>query len=183
MVCGLYASFIGPFIYLLMGRYNFYYSLLVFLCVYVYVCVCVYVCMYMRIYISVCVCVCVCVCVRAALSYLSAKDVTLGPTAIMSLLVSSVAGNAQGATNISDAVILSFMSGMIQLLLGTMRLGMFLKIFLSIDISPHLLILARISGRVYFVPCHQRVHLFGCYHHYLFGIEGFPSCTQSQTTF
>jgi MFS superfamily sulfate permease-like transporter len=53
----------------------------------------------------------------------SAKDVTLGPTAIMSLMVSSVAGNGHGSTNLSDAIVLSFMSGLIQILLGVMRLG------------------------------------------------------------
>ena len=48
---------------------------------------------------------------------------TLGPTAIMSLLVSSVAGDAQGNTDLGDAVLLSLMAGMIQILLGALRLG------------------------------------------------------------
>lgn len=84
MVCGLYASFIGPFLYVLMGRY---YAL------------------------------------NADVYSDSAKDVTLGPTAIMSLLVSSVAGNGHGVTSLADAVTLAFFSGFIQILLGALRLG------------------------------------------------------------
>ena len=41
----------------------------------------------------------------------------------MSLLVSSVAADSQGNTSLADAVLLSFMAGIIQLFLGALRLG------------------------------------------------------------
>ncbi|XP_030817863.1 sodium-independent sulfate anion transporter isoform X8 [Camarhynchus parvulus] len=55
----------------------------------------------------------------------TAKDVTLGPTAIMSLLVSSYASHQPGY-----AVLLAFLSGCIQLAMGLLRLG-FLLDFIS----------------------------------------------------
>uniref|UniRef100_A0A8D2MJL1 STAS domain-containing protein n=1 Tax=Zonotrichia albicollis TaxID=44394 RepID=A0A8D2MJL1_ZONAL len=55
----------------------------------------------------------------------TAKDVTLGPTAIMSLLVSSYAFHQP-----AYAVLLAFLSGCIQLAMGLMRLG-FLLDFIS----------------------------------------------------
>lgn len=48
----------------------------------------------------------------------TAKDVTLGPTAIMSLLVSSYAFHQP-----VYAVLLTFLSGCIQLAMGLLRLG------------------------------------------------------------
>lgn len=48
----------------------------------------------------------------------TAKDVTLGPTAIMSLLVSSYAFHQP-----VYAVLLAFLSGCIQLAMGLLRLG------------------------------------------------------------
>lgn len=48
----------------------------------------------------------------------TAKDVTLGPTAIMSLLVSSYASHQPAC-----AVLLAFLSGCIQLAMGLLRLG------------------------------------------------------------
>ncbi|KAL9833615.1 sodium-independent sulfate anion transporter isoform 3-T3 [Geothlypis trichas] len=55
----------------------------------------------------------------------TAKDVTLGPTAIMSLLVSSYASHQPAC-----AVLLAFLSGCIQLAMGLLRLG-FLLDFIS----------------------------------------------------
>lgn len=57
----------------------------------------------------------------------TAKDVTLGPTAIMSLLVASNAEkkDASGAshTPVADAMFLSFFGGLIQIAMGLLRLG------------------------------------------------------------
>ena len=53
----------------------------------------------------------------------SCKDITVGPTAIMSLLT------AQYAPNAAFAVLLSFLTGLIVLLLGLLRLGEYLNFF------------------------------------------------------
>lgn len=56
----------------------------------------------------------------------SSKDVTLGPTAIMSLMVRNNAGKLAGQPTQTDplqAVALSFFSGAVQLIMGILRLG------------------------------------------------------------
>lgn len=58
----------------------------------------------------------------------STKDITLGPTAIMSLIV---AGAANGS--IPMAIALSFVAGCMQILMGLLRLG-FLVDFISFPV-------------------------------------------------
>eukprot|EP00053_Salpingoeca_punica_P015189 m.139068 g.139068 ORF g.139068 m.139068 type:complete len:645 (-) comp16648_c0_seq1:440-2374(-) len=80
---GLYAAFVGPFVYIFLG---------------------------------------------------SAKDVTLGPTAIMSLLISNVAGSTLSTdSNIGTAVLLSLMAGILQVLMGFLQLG-FIVEFISLPV-------------------------------------------------
>jgi len=58
----------------------------------------------------------------------SCKDITVGPTAIMSLLT------AQYAPNAAFAILLSFLTGLIVLLLGLLRLG-FVIDFISVPVT------------------------------------------------
>lgn len=55
----------------------------------------------------------------------TSKDVTLGPTAIMSLLVASKATSIHQADsiNVRNAVALSLLSGLVQLIMGVCNLG------------------------------------------------------------
>jgi MFS superfamily sulfate permease-like transporter len=53
----------------------------------------------------------------------TAKDITLGPTAIMSLMVSSQAVGSDGTTDVSYAIFLAFFSGLIQFAMGLFHLG------------------------------------------------------------
>eukprot|EP00052_Salpingoeca_macrocollata_P027827 m.266068 g.266068 ORF g.266068 m.266068 type:complete len:616 (-) comp22791_c1_seq7:112-1959(-) len=65
----------------------------------------------------------------------TSKDITLGPTAIMCLLVSNVAAadTSSGLGDIHKAVLLSILSGLIQLAMGILRLGMIVE-FISIPV-------------------------------------------------
>ena len=58
----------------------------------------------------------------------TSKDITLGPTAIMSLLVASKATSIHQADNINvrNAVALSLLSGLVQLIMGVCNLGEYL---------------------------------------------------------
>lgn len=58
----------------------------------------------------------------------SAKDITLGPTAIMSLIVAGAAGG-----NIQFAIALSFIAGCMQVIMGLLRLG-FVVDFISFPV-------------------------------------------------
>ena len=55
----------------------------------------------------------------------TSKDVTLGPTAIMSLLTASIIGSSEG--NEEDkaplAVLLTLVSGLVQFIVGMLNLG------------------------------------------------------------
>ena len=55
----------------------------------------------------------------------TSKDVTLGPTAIMSLLTASKATNVHHPVdmNVRNAVALTLLSGLVQFLMGILNLG------------------------------------------------------------
>ena len=55
----------------------------------------------------------------------TSKDVTLGPTAIMSLLTASKATNVHHPANMNvrNAVALTLLSGLVQFLMGILNLG------------------------------------------------------------
>eukprot|EP00055_Hartaetosiga_balthica_P014795 m.83420 g.83420 ORF g.83420 m.83420 type:complete len:664 (-) comp8689_c0_seq1:228-2219(-) len=53
----------------------------------------------------------------------TAKDITLGPTAIMSLMTASNSDQINGKTIPEHAIFLTFMAGLIQLAMGIFRLG------------------------------------------------------------
>jgi len=55
----------------------------------------------------------------------TSKDVTLGPTAIMSLLTASKATNVNHPVdiNVRNAVALTLLSGLVQFLMGILNLG------------------------------------------------------------
>ena len=63
----------------------------------------------------------------------SAKDVTLGPTAIMSLMVNSVANPSKYGANY--AVALTLVCGCIQLIMSMFRLGESARVYLSISVG------------------------------------------------
>ena len=57
----------------------------------------------------------------------TSKDVTLGPTAIMSLMVGTfAASSANGDVGLAcvTAILLTFVSGVVQLVMGLLNLGM-----------------------------------------------------------
>jgi sodium-independent sulfate anion transporter 11 len=53
----------------------------------------------------------------------TAKDITLGPTAIMSLMVASQAIGDDGKTSVEYALFLSFFAGVMQFTMGLLHLG------------------------------------------------------------
>ena len=55
----------------------------------------------------------------------TAKDITLGPTAIMSLLVASKATSVSqsDSVNVQNAVALTLLSGLVQFFMGICNLG------------------------------------------------------------
>ena len=67
----------------------------------------------------------------------TSKDVTLGPTAIMSLLTAAIIGTSAGSSDYSRvhlAILLTLFSGMVQFLLGILNLGkryLLINVFLN----------------------------------------------------
>lgn len=56
----------------------------------------------------------------------TSKDITLGPTAILSLLTASLINSEENtdlSKNVPLAVLLTFLSGIVQILLGSLNLG------------------------------------------------------------
>ena len=51
------------------------------------------------------------------------KDLSVGPVAILSLIVAGLCSQVDGHTDPADAVILSLLSGVFQVILGLGRLG------------------------------------------------------------
>ena len=56
----------------------------------------------------------------------TSKDVTLGPTAIMSLLTASIIGSTEGSggEKVPLAILLTLLSGIVQFIIGMLNLGM-----------------------------------------------------------
>ncbi|EGD74698.1 sulfate transporter [Salpingoeca rosetta] len=85
----------------------------------------------------------------------TAKDITLGPTAIMSLLTASNSDQVDGKTVPAHAIFLTFMAGVIQLGMGLLRLG-FIVDFISYPVISGFTSAAAIT-----IGFGQVKHLFG----------------------
>ncbi|XP_077980013.1 sodium-independent sulfate anion transporter-like [Glandiceps talaboti] len=88
----------------------------------------------------------------------TAKDITLGPTAVMSLMVAEFGGGSGGEAEVHDpiyAITLSFFSGVVLLLMGILHLG-FLVNFISFPV-----INAFTSAAAVIIGVGQLRHIFG----------------------
>ena len=83
------------------------------------------------------------------------RDLSVGPTAIISLLIAESAGSVNGTTSYQDAIFLNFFAGLIQFLMGVFRLGVLVE-FLSEPV-----VSGFISGAALTIASSQLKKLFG----------------------
>eukprot|EP00042_Codosiga_hollandica_P051098 m.622128 g.622128 ORF g.622128 m.622128 type:complete len:305 (-) comp58217_c0_seq6:1618-2532(-) len=85
----------------------------------------------------------------------TSKDITIGPTAIMSLITASTCVGPDGKTSVEYAIFMSFFAGILQMILGIFRLG------ILIDFVSEPILSAFTSAAAFIIGSSQLKRLFG----------------------